>query len=633
MQNKDQKGQGTIEYLVIIAVVIVIALVVVGLLTGLFGDLGLSSIFVTPEIKGQIGSGGVSVVDAASDLDGKILLVLQNDSSDSFEITDINSGGGKSSYLPTNLILGDERRFLLDASNLECICSAGETRRICEFTVTLTSAAGLIKQEQIKTTVDCISQIVDNPTIIHPSTVGLMSLSWARASHDINPPIANMESAGEQVGIDSSGNVFVYGYAHREYTDINFGDVYLSASPSEGRYAFLAKYNPTGTVLWAIGIPNAWSGAYPQPLAVDSSGNVYITGNTDSNIDLGGGVIYYSNDWRDFFIAKIASNGTPLWIRGAGANSANSEGFTVGLDLSGNPMLAGLFGGDLNIDNHILTDLGDAMVFVVKYDSDGNYLLSHTSRINGAMNIKNGIVDSSGNSYFTGVQQADVNFGGNVTIASNGNQNYYAVKYDSNGNPLWAKTSYSRNTDLRSIAIDTLGNVLFTGYYSGGFFGNPDLNIGETVLHGTSADNLFVLKYSSAGSLVWAKVSDILGASTVLFPGGMVSDSENNVYIAGQYRSGDANFGSIYFPTPILSTFNFFVLKYSSLGVPIWGDYAKSSQALMSIYLNSISASSNGSIATIGEFNTIDINFGSYILPALYDRNTSFFVVKYAQAQ
>ena len=89
---KDKKAQGTIEYLVIIAIVVVIALVVVGLLIQLSSPakgVGENNAKITWKTATPF-----SIVDwtNASSADGNITIVLQNSSDSALDFVDMNIG-------------------------------------------------------------------------------------------------------------------------------------------------------------------------------------------------------------------------------------------------------------------------------------------------------------------------------------------------------------------------------------------------------------------------------------------------------------------------------------------------------------------------------------------------------------
>ena len=95
-------------------------------------------------------------------------------------------------------------------------------------------------------------------------------------------------------------------------------------------------------------------------VAVDSSGNAYVTGYTE------GALTGTNAGWRDIFLTKYDSSGTQQWMRQTGT-SAGDEGMGVAVDSSGNAYVTGMTYGALTG-----TNAGDSDIFLMKYDTDGN---------------------------------------------------------------------------------------------------------------------------------------------------------------------------------------------------------------------------------------------------------------------
>ena len=78
---------------------------------------------------------------------------------------------------------------------------------------------------------------------------------------------------GRGVAVDSSDNIYVTGWTRGKLDTYSGGDD-----------TFLVKYNSSGTKQWTrqFGAP---SGDIGIGVAVDSSGNIYVTGNTDGGLD------------------------------------------------------------------------------------------------------------------------------------------------------------------------------------------------------------------------------------------------------------------------------------------------------------------------------------------------------------
>ena len=131
--------------------------------------------------------------------------------------------------------------------------------------------------------------------------------------------------------MDSSSNIYVTGYTGGGLdTNSNLGSDDI----------ILVKYNSSGTKLWTkqLGTSSADEG---RGVMVDSSGNIYVTGLTQ-------GALYGTNlGSYDIFLVKYNSSGTNQWTRQL-STSSGEEGHGVTVDSSGNIYVVGNTGGDLD---------------------------------------------------------------------------------------------------------------------------------------------------------------------------------------------------------------------------------------------------------------------------------------------
>jgi hypothetical protein len=166
------KAQGTIEYLVIIAVVVVVGLVVVGLLMSMAGS-GAGVAITSSEIGGKIGVGGISFIDAVVDNDGNGLITLSNNSGGVLTITRLSVDGFDSNYSDTLLGQGDEKTFALSAVGSDCSCVGFEGKtKTCEVVIYAESEYGLEKQFATSVSVDCVGEAVaSNPLAVVPFVI------------------------------------------------------------------------------------------------------------------------------------------------------------------------------------------------------------------------------------------------------------------------------------------------------------------------------------------------------------------------------------------------------------------------------------------------------------------------------
>lgn len=157
---------------------------------------------------------------------------------------------------------------------------------------------------------------------------------------------------GYAIALDSSNNVFVTGYFNQTAT---FGG--FSLTSTGGDDAFVAKLSNTGTVTWVRGLGGSgYDNAYA--LAVDSSGNVYVTGSFyhQLRLNIPGASSPYTltgtptANAYDMFFARFNSNGDLAWARDLGGSDSWNAGFGVWVDSSAATYLTGQFSGTVNFD-------------------------------------------------------------------------------------------------------------------------------------------------------------------------------------------------------------------------------------------------------------------------------------------
>jgi len=186
MTRHSQKfrAQGTIEYLIILAVILIISLFTVGLFTDNFGGKTANVSVSSNKISEKITSGGVSVLESAISDDGNGLIRLQNNSGESLSITKITTVNSDNSKVDVNynnkyVAQGSDLTFSLNNVASSCQCVAGDATRTCNFEITLTSASGLTKTERLTVVVDCVSvaSAVDENRVVDPL---INSVAWTQ---------------------------------------------------------------------------------------------------------------------------------------------------------------------------------------------------------------------------------------------------------------------------------------------------------------------------------------------------------------------------------------------------------------------------------------------------------------------
>lgn len=381
-------------------------------------------------------------------------------------------------------------------------------------------------------------------------------------------PIGGDDKATDII-VDSQGNIYVTGMSQANFTiiggDYNDFDFATIKYDSEGNQQWVKRY--AGTYLeddWEGGETEKPSADIPSKLYLDKNGYIYVTGtrglygvyendlidgygttvlikydpqgnqlflNKDFctglsssscqsafNIDYEGNIYTASGQYNT--ITKYNPSGIFLWeTYNNYAESYKSTAMTF--DKQGNILVTGhTYIGDPNYD-----------FALVKYDPDGKliWMKSYNGPANKYDVALDIALDGQENIYISG-----------RTDISNSTYNYAVVKYDANGNQLWASqynnlTKQNLRTD--AFAVDSQGNSYLTG-------GEPGNN--------------FMVRYNTAGELAWQK-NDVPGGNQYSTPVDIAVDAQGNVYLARTLTS-----------SPKGTNRDLGLIKYNSGGNQVW---------------------------------------------------------------
>ena len=429
------------------------------------------------------------------------------------------------------------------------------------------------------------------------------------------------------IAIDSIGNVYVTG-DYNSISDIDLGNS-VSLPSNNNSDTFIIKYNQAGTAQWA-NIINGSSDTSGKGIAVDSVGNVYVTGNynSTSTIDLGNNVILQITTGTDEFIIKYNTTGTAQWnkvIKGTGTDGGNG----IAVDSGGNVYVSGNYisTNTINLGNNVILPItASTDGFIVKYNTNGTAQWKQT--IKGA-GIDKGLgvdVDSSGNVYMTGnYNSVDIiEFGNNVSLPSTNNSDTFIIKYNTIGTAEWANTinGYS-DTSGKGVAVDSGGNVYVTGDYNS----ISDIDLGNNViLPLTTGTDGFIVKYNTTGTTQWKQT---IKGSGVDEGKGIATDSGGNVYVTGNYNSTSTiDLGNSVI-LPITTSTDGFIIKYNTNGTTQW---YKTIHGTSNDIPRGIAIDLNGSVYVSGDYistSTVDLGNNVILPKTLNGTSNDGFIVKY----
>jgi len=335
-------------------------------------------------------------------------------------------------------------------------------------------------------------------------TTAQVTQQWASY---YNSPTNNNDAAVAMV-VDNTGHIFVTG---------------VSPTSTTGNDILTVKYNPSGVEQWTARYQSSGTQSDKvNGIAIDASGNVYVTG---SSVLSNGGVMV---------TIKYNSSGVQQWAKQLGEPATSPavpgrQKSPIAVDASGNVYVGGnrTFGGG---------DNGGTML--VKYNSNGDTLW--TRRYKGTqflIGLGSGFscIKLDGNFIYATGKSFDMN--PNLTFAT-------TIKYNSSGGVEWIRkdTLIGGSDEVIAIEKDASGNIIVTCNY--GY-------------------NIITFKYNSSGALLWKKSYNGISGDYYDEVTGLTLDQNGYIYLTGISRRTTVSGGE-----------SFLALKYDPSGNQIWESFA-----------------------------------------------------------
>ncbi len=449
---------------------------------------------------------------------------------------------------------------------------------------------------------------------------------WARGVGGVS------SEAGRSVAADGSGNVYATGL-FAGVIDFDPGAGVFDVTSAGREDAFVQKLDLDGNLEWALALGGLESDG-GLGIAVDATGNVYLTGYFSGTMDLNPGAGVSSATAAgssDAFVVKLNASGGFVWGYTLGATGADL-GTSIAVDSAGAVLVTGTYNGTVDLDpgaaTQSVTSKGLSDLFVQKLTS-GKSLLWADGLGGVAIELATHIgVDASDNVYLAGSFQGGVDFepgSGTTTLTSGGATDAYIVKLDENGIMAWARNMGSNLNEVAYGAdVDGSGNV----YVVGSFQGTPDFDPGAGVVSATSAggSDIYLQKFDASGAFLWVRT---MGGTATDTGYDVAVDAAGNPYTIGAFQS-TASFDGGAEQRTSLGVSDIFLQSMDSSGGFNW----------VNAYGNggvdegrSIATSAADSVVTTGIFSiTVDFDPGAGVVSlASAGNSTDIFVYQLEQ--
>jgi hypothetical protein len=343
---------------------------------------------------------------------------------------------------------------------------------------------------------------------------------------------------GYDIAVDSVGNAYITGWTSS--TDFSIQNAYQSTFQEGIEDVFITKLNATGNGI----VYSTYLGGsvydYGYAIAVDSTGNAYLTGSTLSPDFPTQNPYQTYQESSDVFVIKLNATGNGLVYSTFLGGSAYDYGEEIAVDSTGNAYITGFSeSSNFPTQNSYQTYQGDGDVFITKLNATGNGLVYSTFLGGSAYDSGKGIVvDSAGNVYVTGSTMS-INFPTQnpyQSVKQGGTYDGFITKLNATGNGLVYSTYFGGSLDDNSIgiAVDSAGNVYVTGRTSSSYY-FPIQNAYQSTYQGNG--DVFITKLNATGnSLVY---STYLGGNSYDFGEGIAVDFAGNAYIMGYTDSSN----------------------------------------------------------------------------------------------
>ncbi len=292
-----------------------------------------------------------------------------------------------------------------------------------------------------------------------------------------------------------SGAVSNGGRGHGIDTDANGNVFFVGRSKGSGfDHGFVTRLNSSGIIQWQNDLGGN-QGSSLRDVAVDSNGNLYVTGwfKGSFSVQIGGTSESFSSTNNDVLVGKLNAAGNWLWLRTTENSTSIEEGNSIAVNSNDEIYVVGSFYHYIEFGPFALSTGSSENGFIVKLNSSGDWKWVKKMDCAGTT-IPYGVsTDTTGDAYVTGKYYGNtVNFGSVYLSPVGGGYDIFVYKVNASGTSQWAQGAGGTDKDIgNAISVDHLGDV----YTTGSFGATADFSQLSLITQGAS--DMFYARLSS----------------------------------------------------------------------------------------------------------------------------------------
>jgi hypothetical protein len=311
-------------------------------------------------------------------------------------------------------------------------------------------------------------------------------------------------------------------------------DGLIRYSPFTGYSAFLVSYDSLGNLRWLVDFNSSFGISATVSIDVEPvSGDVLVGGTYNGTLQIGN--ITLPGQSGDVYMAKYDHLGNFKWARVGGGYDAEVV-VATSLDNSGNCIGTGDFYSDTaRFGSDTLFNSISSAIFIIKYNPNGNFLWAKSILGTDTYAIRSVATDSLDNIYLVGLGFDSTLFDGLTLVAEPIDSNGYifVAKYDPMGNPLWVK-KVSSPQNFWARSIAVKNDGTF---YIGADY-RTLIDFGDTVVQGPAGtftdENFFIAEFDNQGNTNWVRFPQSINDPSIIYA--VAIDNKGEVFAGGQYE-------------------------------------------------------------------------------------------------